>query len=232
MYEEWIELLLRTGIFRDITAAELQVMLACLQPKVVAFAKNEVIALAGKTFAGIGILLSGAAAVTKENAAGNRVIIALIGPGDLFGEIAAFAGSGVWPATVFAQEKCTVLFLPPDMIIGECEKMCASHRRLISNMLAIVSAKALLLNRKVEYLALNSIRSKISLYLLEQYRKKGSTTFLLPMKRNELADFFNVTRPSLSREMGQMRDEGLIDFHMASVKLKDIETLKAIAEAD
>lgn len=231
MYEEWTEVLLRTKIFNNITVAELQVMLTCLQPKVSCFRKDAAIALAGDKFTGIGIILSGAAAVTKENAAGNRVIIAFVGPGDLFGEIAAFAGGGIWPATVFAQSDCTVLFLPADMIVGECPKMCASHRRLITNMLVLVSDKALLLNRKLEYLAIKSIRSKISMFLLDQYKKKGSATFMLPMKRNELADFFNVTRPSLSREMGQMRDEGLIDFHMSSVKLKDIETLKTIAEA-
>jgi CRP-like cAMP-binding protein len=231
MYEEWTDLLQRTRIFQDISAAEMEAMLACLQPKVIPYRKEAAIALAGDKFTCIGIILSGTAAVTKENAAGNRVIIAIIGPGELFGEVAAFGGGGVWPATVYAQEECTVLFLPPDMIIGECPKICASHRKMIANTLRLVSEKALRLNQKLEYLALKSIRGKISLYLLEQYNKKGSATFMLPMKRNELADFFNVTRPSLSREMGQMREEGLIDFHMASVKLKDIEALKMITEA-
>jgi hypothetical protein len=34
-----------------------------------------------------------------------------------------------------------------------------------------------------------------------------STTFAIPMKRHELADYLMMPRPSLSRELGLMRDE-------------------------
>ncbi|HEY8349361.1 MAG TPA: helix-turn-helix domain-containing protein, partial [Clostridia bacterium] len=66
--------------------------------------------------------------------------------------------------------------------------------------------------------------------LLEQYKKSGKTTFMLAMNRNELADFLNVARPSLSREMCRMRDEGMIDFHRSSVQIRDMEALKAAAQ--
>jgi Mn-dependent DtxR family transcriptional regulator len=50
------------------------------------------------------------------------------------------------------------------------------------------------------------------------------------MNRNEMADFLNVARPSLSREMSRMRDEGMIDFHRSSVRIKDLEALKTAAQ--
>lgn len=53
---------------------------------------------------------------------------------------------------------------------------------------------------------------------------------MLSMNRNELADFLNVARPSLSREMCRMRDEGMIDFHRSSVRIRDMEALKAAAQ--
>jgi hypothetical protein len=49
----------------------------------------------------------------------------------------------------------------------------------------------------------------ISTYLLEQYKKAGQPMFMLTLKRNKLADFLNVFRPSLSREMCRMKDEGI-----------------------
>ena len=52
---------------------------------------------------------------------------------------------------------------------------------------------------------------------------------MLAMNRNEMADFLNVARPSLSREMCRMRDEGIIDFHRSSVRIMDMEALKAAA---
>ena len=53
---------------------------------------------------------------------------------------------------------------------------------------------------------------------------------MLPLKRNEMADFLNIARPSLSREMCRMRDEGIIDFHRESIKIKDPDALKSMAE--
>jgi CRP-like cAMP-binding protein len=94
----------------------------------------------------------------------------------------------------------------------------------------IVSERAIALSRKVEYLSIKSIRGKISTYLLEQYKKAGKAIFMLPMNRNEMADFLNVSRPSLSREMCKMRDEGIIDFHRASILVKDVRALIRMAE--
>jgi CRP-like cAMP-binding protein len=97
-------------------------------------------------------------------------------------------------------------------------------------MLLIVSERALTLNRKLEYLTIRSMRTKIATYLLEQRKLTGKNTFVMPLKRNDLADFLNVSRTALSREMGRMRDDGLIDFYRSSVKLTDVERLIKIVE--
>ena len=86
-----------------------------------------------------------------------------------------------------------------------------------------------MLNRKVEYLTIKSMRGKIATYLLEQYNKFGKKNFLLPLKRDDLADFLNVSRTALSRELGRMRDEDLLDFYRSSIKLNNMEKLKMAA---
>lgn len=217
-------------LFDNIPENELGVLLDCFNPRIRKLGKNDIANAAGDPFEGIGVVLTGQAAVVKESAAGNRIILAMLKPGDLFGEMAAFSGSGQWPATVVAQTSCSIMYMPPDKILGQCERPCSSHRTLIMNMLGILSKKALALSRKLEYLTIKSMRGRIANFLLEQFKTIGKTTFLLPMNRNELADFLNVSRPSLSREMCRMRDEGLLDFHRASVQLKNIEALKAEAE--
>lgn len=217
-------------LFQEINPEELKIMLDCLQPEVREYKKNQFISLAGEKYTGLGIVLSGEVVISKENAAGDRVIMEILGPGGLFGEMAAFAGNGLWPATVIAQVNCKIMFFPPEKIVGSCQSSCSSHKQLILNMLKIVSTKALMLNRKVEYLVTKSMRGKISNFLLEQYHKTGQTIFMLPLKRNELADFLNVSRPSLSREMSRMKAEGIIDFHRSSVQIKDLNGLKRMAE--
>jgi CRP-like cAMP-binding protein len=61
---------------------------------------------------------------------------------------------------------------------------------------------------------------------MEEHRRCGSMLFMLQMNRDEIADFLNVTRPSVSRELGKMRDEGLIDYHKATFKILDYEKLR------
>jgi len=230
LYKKWLKIILKSPLFQGIEEDQLNTILQCIKPRIVDYNKDEFIALAGDDFKEIGLVLSGEAMIVKENAVGNRIIISMVKPGELFGEMAAFSGKSKWPSSVIAQKFCTVLFISPKAIVSQCEKLCNSHQLLIMNMLNIISNKALILNRKVEYLSIRSIRGKIIHYLLEQYKKKGKNIFTLPLNRSELADFLNVPRPSLSREMCRMRDEGLIDFHRSSIKINNVENLKTLAE--
>lgn len=227
MYSKWLNSLTKVKLFEDLDKDELITMLMCISPSVSSYKKKEYITNTGEDFTGIGIIVEGKVIVTKENAAGDRIIMAKLEEGDLFGEMIAFSNHDKWPATVIAETTCTVLFLSPDKIIGNCPNMCPGHKFLIQNMLTLVSQKALGLNRKMEYLAIKSIRGKISTYLLEQHKKHGEQTFMIPLKRNELAEFLNVSRPSLSREMIKMKDEGVIDFYRSSFKILDLKMLKA-----
>ena len=62
--------------------------------------------------------------------------------------------------------------------------------------------------------------------LLDMFRENGNTAIIIPMKRHELADYLNMPRPSLSRELGLMRDEGIIEFDGSLIKIKNILILE------
>lgn len=221
-----VTMLTASPLFCGIPAETLTTMLECLRPKINDYGRNTYIAVEGEAYTGLGIVLSGEVAVIKESASGSRIIMAMIGPGDLFGEMIAFSPRQYWPASVLAQSSCKVLFLPPEKIIGECNNACGSYKQLIKNLLTILSTKALMLNQRVEYLAMKGMREKISVYLLDQYKMNRKHTFTLPLKRNELADFLNVSRTALSRELGRMRDEGIIEFYRTSVKINNLALLQ------
>jgi len=220
------EIISRTDLFYGIAQEDIQTMLNCLKPRVCSYNRNDYIVTSGEVYESLGVVLKGEATVIKENAAGNRIVMTLLKQGDIFGEIIAFSSQLTWPATVQAQEICDVLFLPRGKIIGECNSMCPWHRTLIQNFLRIISEKALMLNKKIEYLTIKSMRGKISTYLLEQYKRTGDKNITLPLNRNELSDFLNVSRPSMSREMCKMRNEGVIDFHLTAFRILDLEALK------
>ena len=229
MYEKYLEGVSKTSLFQGIERDAILAMLNCLNPRVFCYNKSDYIVAGGDAYESVGIVLVGAATVSKENAEGNRIVMILLKQGDIFGEIIAFSNQMTWPATVQAQEACVILFLPRKKIVGDCERMCSWHRTFIRNFLRVISERAVMLNKKVEYLTIKSMRGKLSTYLLEQYSREGNVNITLPLNRNELAEFLGVSRPSMSRELGKMRDEGIIDFHLTAVKLMDIEALKIMS---
>jgi CRP-like cAMP-binding protein len=229
MLEHLEQALTKSPLFRGIEGGDLLSMIRCLQPKSAEHQEGEYIATAGERLDGIGVVVSGKAAVIKEDASGERIVMTILEPGDLFGEIAVFADDSTWPATVQAQGSCTVLFIPRDRIVGMCAQNCPWHQALIRNMLRIVSERALMLNRKVDYLSIKSVRGRISAFLLDHYKKAKQATLTLPLNRNEMADYLNVSRPALSREIGRMKEDGLIDFHLSTFRILDPDGLNRYA---
>ena len=227
--ENYRDIVSKTDLFYGIEKEDIQAMLNCLKPRVCSYDRNDYIVRGGDAFESLGIVLKGEATVSKENAAGNRIVMTLLKQGDIFGEILAFSRQLVWPATVQAQESSEVIFFPREKIIGECDRMCPWHRSLIQNFLRIISERALKLNKKIEYLTIKSMRGKISTYLLEQYKRTGDKNIILPLNRNELSDFLNVSRPAMSREMSKMRDEGVIDFHLTAFRILNLEAVKIMS---
>jgi len=230
MIEEYIDIIEKSPLFYGIKRDEIITLLQCLTPRTHSYSKNECIVNSGETIDKFGIVLEGEAVILKENADGNRVILSIVKKGDLFGEMLVFSSHKIWPVTVRVQSSCKILFFTNSDLIARCGRNCSWHITLLQNFMKILSDKALMLNKKVQYLSIKSMRGKICTYLLEQYENTGKYTITLPLKRSELADFLSVSRPSMSREICQMRDEGIIDFHLSAFRIKDIEALKSFCE--
>ncbi len=228
-FEHYKEGLKQVALFKDITEEELATMLNCFNSKVKAYKKDSFIIYEGDPYTGIGIVIEGSVVIQKENEQGERIIISKIPQGGMFGEMIAFSRINKWPATVTAQEKTSVIFLDPSNVVTTCSSTCGGHRQLIINMLGLVSNKALVLNKKVEYLSKKSMRGKIAKYIIEQRKPHKKAIFDVDMNRNELADFLNVSRPSMSRELGRMKEEGLIDYNKQTFRIIDLEGLKEAA---
>ena len=56
-------------------------------------------------------------------------------------------------------------------------------------------------------------------YLANLSAKQKSQSLTLPFNRQQLADYLNLDRSALSKELGKMRNEGLISFHKNAITL-------------
>ena len=226
MDQKWLPVLFRCGMFEGMTELDILDLMPCFQPVIKSYAKDDIICRVGDPQDSIGIVLDGEITVQKEDYAGNRLIIGNFGPAEIFGEVAAFARVGFWPNVVVANTRCQIFFFPIERYTKPCSKICNAHQLLIENMLRIVARKAMIMNNRISYLKVKSMREKLAAFLIEQHQLTGNRTFMIPMNREQLADFLNVSRPSMSRELGRIRDEGVIDFYRSSFTIKDVEALR------
>ena len=56
-------------------------------------------------------------------------------------------------------------------------------------------------------------------YLDYECKKQGSNHIRLPITKKALAERMGVARTSLSRELGKMREEGVIEFDRDTITL-------------
>ena len=56
-------------------------------------------------------------------------------------------------------------------------------------------------------------------YLNSVSLKKGSNEFAIPFDRQQLADYLNLERNALSKELGKMKKDGLIEVRKNHFKL-------------
>lgn len=72
---------------------------------------------------------------------------------------------------------------------------------------------------KLNLLTLPTARTKILYYLSNEARKKCSKYFTLDFNITELAQYLNLNRSSLSRELSKLKKEGLIDYHNKTFRI-------------
>ena len=111
---------------------------------------------------------------------------------------------------VVAAEPAQALFLNVSRILQVCPNSCGHHSRLIRNLLRIAARKNLHLARRSFHTSPKTVRGRVMAYLNTVSLQKQAAEFEIPFDRQQLADYLNVERSALSKELGRMQREGLI----------------------
>ncbi|MBO5197725.1 MAG: Crp/Fnr family transcriptional regulator [Lachnospiraceae bacterium] len=217
--KEFFPVLRNCSLFDGIEDENLSGLLACLGAKVTAYHKHQTIVREGEPAKYVGILLTGAAQLVREDYYGNRSIMARIEPTDLFGESFACAGIPALPVSVAASEDCQVMLIDCRRITMSCTNACAFHSRMIYNLLQVVSKKNLAFHQKLEILSQRTTREKLMTYLLAQAKLHHSNTFTIPYDRQSLADYLGVERSAMSAEISKLRRDGVIACEKSTFRL-------------
>ncbi|HIV17567.1 MAG TPA: Crp/Fnr family transcriptional regulator [Candidatus Alectryocaccobium stercorigallinarum] len=202
-----------TRLFRGISEEEIESLMKCLQAKKQKYKKGETIIAEGSITEHIGFVLSGMAMMSHGDIWGNTSILGNVAPGSVFAEVYACIPGQPMLITVSASEDTEVLFLNVNRVLTVCTNACPFHARLAQNLLTVCAYKAMQLSQKILYMSSKSIRSRLMLYFSECVKQAGSSSFLIPYNRQQLADYLGVDRSAMSNELSKMQKEGLISYN-------------------
>lgn len=219
---DYIKPLSKCVLFRNMEEAEIEEIINSLVYTIKSYDKDEVIAIENDDCDSLGVILSGNVEIHKPFPSGKVVTINHFSAGNVFGEALVFSERHRYPATIISSNKSKIMYIKREDIV----KMMTYNPKIIKNFMGVLSNRILMLNDRITNLSYDSLRKKISSILLNEYKRQRSPNIILPYSRKKMAEILNIPRPSLSRELVNMREEGIIDFYKNKIKILDIRKLE------
>ena len=119
-----------------------------------------------------------------------------------------------------AAEECEVLFVNISAFSGGAPGTV--HEKLLRNLLTVSMRKNLSLSQRIFCTTPKTVRGRLLTYFSAQAARSGSLQFEIPFNRQQLADYLNLDRSALSKELCKMRDEGLLTFEKNRFALNEL----------
>lgn len=207
------------SLFKGIADNDFAPLLKCLGAHCAFYKKGEYVHITGSEFNCIGLVCTGCIHMVKEDIWGKKSILSIIEADGMFGETYICSRNFAANVSFYAADNSEIIFLPFSRVINSCTMACEFHHRLIENMVELIAQKNIAFIEKLEITSKKTIREKILTYLSQQIQKCGRQYFTAPMGRAEMADYLSVDRSALSRELSNMKAEGLIDYDKSTFRL-------------
>ncbi len=220
-------LLKNSPLFANMTEKEIEDCLHYSGSEIVSYEKDEIIFYQQDKPQKLHLLIEGSVVIGSDSMSGKRNIIATFNhAGELFGEVFLFLQKEEYDNYAQAATAVKVLEMPKEFLYPGDKQNHPYHNQIISNMLAILAKKAYYLNKKLQIMSGMTLRQKIIKLLMQNCQPNGQVN--LRMNREELADFLNTARPSLSRELMKMQEEKLIKIEKKSITILNKENLQQL----
>ena len=208
----------KSRLILGLTAKKLSSCLDSLDAQEKKYRKDEMILHAGDKTDKIGMVLSGSVTIESNDVWGNCTVLSHVGKNQYFAETYALLGE-VLLVDVRANEDCRILFCNIRNLLEDNKKSSPWKEKLLKNILIISSQKNLVLSGRSFHTSPKSCRGRLLSYLNAIALRKGSREFDIPFNRQQLADYLNLERTNMSKELSHMKDEGLIEYKKSHFKL-------------
>jgi len=170
------------------------------------------------------VVVTGRARVYHLQADGRSITYETIETGGPLAAVAALAG-GRYPANIDAATPVTVAWLPREALF----EMMATDSDVSRAIISDLASRVVNLTAVVQTLALD-VPGRLARYLFQRSLAAGEATSQglrvpLGMAKSELAASLGTVPETLSRALGRLRDDGVLEVHGSEVLIFDVGAL-------
>jgi CRP/FNR family transcriptional regulator, cyclic AMP receptor protein len=226
---QWLEILKAKSVLGGLPEEALGDLIR--RAHVVRYAKGEAIYQRGDPGDSLMIILSGRIKISNIASSAREVVLNFLGPGDLNGELGVLDGQDrSADATALEPTEAVVLFRRDILPVLE------RHPHALLEVVVSLTAKLRQMSAMAEHSLLQMAGKAASglLRLADQHgRKTGDGVFLeLKLSQRDLGNYLGLSRENTSRELGRLKDVGLIRIDGAQIVILDMDGLRDYAEME
>lgn len=200
----------RVHLFADFEDAELDEVLSVMKEK--RFLRDATILIQRDPGESCFLIVSGEVKVSLFGEDGKEIILAKLGEGEVFGEMALLSGAPR-SATVIAVQDTTLLVLERE----EFTRLVMRQPKLALKMLSVLADRLRKADEKIASIVLFDVSRRVTHFMIEMARNEGvQTPEGLVIRRRpthrEIANMTGTTRETVSRVLSELARGGYVSM--------------------
>jgi CRP-like cAMP-binding protein len=205
-YMTIIEALEGNSLFRELSPKERESLPERFNLRIRNYTAGKILRFQGDECRDLILLISGSITAGMQKPDGRTIIVERMTAPEAAASAIVFSDHGTLPVTLTAETDVSLVAIDKIVLL----RMFQLYRSILEQYLTDMGNKVSFLAEKIRYLQMSSLRQKIVSYLLDISRKQKSQTVSFDYTIETLSEMFGVARPSLSRELGQLIDQGCL----------------------
>ncbi|MCA1831978.1 MAG: Crp/Fnr family transcriptional regulator [Actinomycetota bacterium] len=192
------------------------------------FRKGESIFRQGEPGGHLYLIESGRVKISSLSPDGREVLVAIIGPGEIFGELSLF-DVGLRTADARTMEETTLHALAHDIFRHYVE----AHPKVAWEMLRILASRLRRADEVLQDAAFFDVPGRVAkrlLSLASQHGSKEATGGLridVPLTQEEIAQMVGASRESVNKALASFLDRGWVTMEDRNYTIRDPDALAA-----
>lgn len=169
------------------------------------------------------LLKRGRVQLYRISPAGKKLVIATLGPGSIFGEM-AMVGQGMYNTFAEAVDDCTLCVMGR----ADLERVLVEKPQVGIRMIEALGRRLREAEARLEDIAFKNIPARLASLLLRLQEEHGRT--IEGYTHQDLAEMIGTYRETTTQTLNDFKRNGLLEIGRKRLELQNLEGLRAVAQ--